>query len=94
MISQFYSLRQQATADSWNNRLLLGAEFSNIVPGVFHSGGGEVLASEPLSLAIWPTTLPLPDYGRFARDSPTGAASHLWDKRTTDVDIPDFRRFV
>jgi hypothetical protein len=49
MISQFYSLYQQATVDFWNNRLLLEAEFSNIVSGVFHSGGGEVLAPEPLN---------------------------------------------
>jgi hypothetical protein len=35
MILQFYSLCQQAAADSWRNRLLLGSEFSDIVPGVF-----------------------------------------------------------
>jgi len=35
MIFQFYSLSQQAAADSWKNRLVLGSEFSDIVPGVF-----------------------------------------------------------
>jgi hypothetical protein len=28
----------------------------------------------------WSATLTLPDYGRVARDSPTGATSHLWGK--------------
>jgi hypothetical protein len=35
MILQFYSLCQQAAADSWKDLLLLGSEFSRIVPGVF-----------------------------------------------------------
>jgi hypothetical protein len=35
MILQFYSLGRQAAADSWKNRFLLGAEFIDIVSGVF-----------------------------------------------------------
>jgi hypothetical protein len=35
MILQFYSICQQAAADSWNDLLLLESEFTGIAPGVF-----------------------------------------------------------
>jgi hypothetical protein len=70
MILQFYSLCQQAAADSWKDLLLLGPEFSGIVLGVVTP----VLAnySHP-NLCHWPycrhsSLTPLPDYVRVARD--------------------------
>jgi hypothetical protein len=64
-ILQFYSLCQQAAADSWKDLLLLRSEFSGIVPGVFTPVVAKY--SHP-NLCHWPyCRQPLPwDYFRVA----------------------------